>query len=146
MVERVHATPPALGGPHHFALRVGDLPSAERFYCEVLGLRVVRRWPWNDGRAGERSLWLSLGEGPEFLALEACEGAVLPRPFRDQTPGFHLFALRIRREDRAAWEARLGALVVHRSRFTLYVQDPEGNRVGLSHHPLASLPAVGSGG
>ena len=31
--------------------------------------------------------------------------------------------------------AERGVAVVHRTRFTLYVQDPEGNRVGLSHHP-----------
>jgi len=128
---------PELLGPHHLALRVRDLPAAERFYCELLGLAILRRWPWDDGRAGERSLWLSLGPGPgrEFLALEACEGPADPRPFRDPRPGLHLFALRIRRQDRAAWEARLGSLIVHRSAFTLYVQDPEGNRVGLSHYP-----------
>jgi hypothetical protein len=36
------------------------------------------------------------------------------------------------------WEERLhagGVEVVHRTRWTLYVRDPEGNRVGLSHHP-----------
>lgn len=120
---------------HHLAIQVRDLARAERFYVDVLGLRVLRRWPWDDGRAGERSLWLSLGDEASFLALESCEGEPPPRPFRDPLPGLHLFALRIGKQDRAAWEQRLGAAIVHRTRFTLYLQDPEGNRVGLSHHP-----------
>ena len=127
--------PAQVHGAHHLAVQVADLPRAERFYTEVLGLAVVRRWPWPDGRAGERSIWLSLGEGAQFLALEACEGKAEPRPFHDPRAGLHLFALGIERADRPAWEQRLGAQIVHRSRFTLYVQDPEGNRVGLSHFP-----------
>jgi hypothetical protein len=38
-------------------------------------------------------------------------------------------------------EARLasaGVEVVERSRWTLYLRDPEGNRIGLSHHPEAA--------
>lgn len=124
---------------HHLAIRVHDLARAERFYTGVLGLAVERRWPWpaeENGRAGERALWLSLTAG--FLALEACEGEQPAPPFRDAAPGLHLLALRIAAADRAAWEARFaahGVPVVHRSRWTLYVQDPEGNRIGLSHHP-----------
>jgi glyoxylase I family protein len=125
-------------GVHHLAVQVRDLQAAERFYCGVLGLLVSRRWPWPDGRQGERSLWVALGAAGSFLALEACEGAPEPRPFADPRPGLHLVALAIERGDRALWEARLAAAgvpVVHRSRYTLYVQDPEGNRVGLSHFP-----------
>jgi hypothetical protein len=47
-------------------------------------------------------------------------------------------ALRIAPGERGAWERRLqaaGVPVVDRSRWTLYLQDPEGNRIGLSHHP-----------
>lgn len=131
---------PRASGTHHLAVQVRDLPAAERFWCGVLGLRVQQRWPWPDGRPGERSLWLALGadERAGFLALEACDGAREPQQFRDGRPGLHLFALRIEARDRPVWEARLadhGVAVVHRSAFTLYVQDPEGNRVGLSHHP-----------
>src|SRR5688572_20727804 len=57
--------PPA--AVHHLALLVDDLPAAERFYRDVLGLPVLRRWPDADG--GERSVWLDLGGGA-FLALE----------------------------------------------------------------------------
>jgi catechol 2,3-dioxygenase-like lactoylglutathione lyase family enzyme len=129
-------TPPS--GFHHLAIQVRDLPGAERFYCGVLGLPVLRRWPWPDGRPGERSIWAALGADGSFLALEACEGGRDPQQFRDGRPGLHLLALRIERAEREAWEQRLaaaGAPVVHRSAYTLYVLDPEGNRVGLSHHP-----------
>lgn len=137
-------SPPRVHGHHHLAIQVKDLPRAERFYADVLGLPVRRRWPWEDGRAGERSLWLSVGRaGPgapddEFLALEACDADRPPTPFRDPHGGLHLLALRIAAADRSAWEERLAALgveIVHRTRWTLYVRDPEGNRIGLSHHP-----------
>ena len=148
-------------GFHHLAIQVRDLARAEKFYSGVLGLTVVRRWPWpaeEAGRTGERALWLSLAPPPHagssqgaptgtlpdallaagFLALEACDGEVAAAPFREDSPGLHLLALRIAGNERAAWEEALkakGVPVVHRSRWTLYLQDPEGNRVGLSHHP-----------
>ncbi len=156
---------------HHLAIQVRDLARAERFYAGVLGLTVVRRWPWpaeEQGRTGERALWLALdpprsspppGSAPAhasgapgtlpdaladaplpagFLALEACDGDVSAQPFKDAAPGLHLLALRIAASERTSWEEVLtahGVPVVHRSRWTLYVEDPEGNRIGLSHHP-----------
>lgn len=139
------------GAFHHLAIQVRELAGAERFYCGVLGLPVLRRWEWSAeqraaGRTGERSLWLGLGAsgdgagGGGFLALEACAGAPLQAAFRDEQPGLFLVALRIEEEARAAWEERLrqfGVPVVHRTAYTLYVRDPEGNRVGLSHWPAA---------
>jgi catechol 2,3-dioxygenase-like lactoylglutathione lyase family enzyme len=129
--------PAAVHGHHHLAIQVKDLRAAERFYVEVLGLKVVKRWP-NEGGQGERSLWLSVGAGEEFLALEACDVDRLPMPFRDPHGGLHLLALRILASDREEWERKFAALgieVVHRTRWTLYVRDPEGNRLGLSHFP-----------
>lgn len=131
---------PRVHGHHHLAVQVKDLPRAERFYTEVLGLTVLRRWPWDDGRPGERSLWISVGSSSaaEFIALEACDAEAPPRPFRDPHGGLHLLALRIAAGDRPAWERRLlehGVEIVHRTRWTLYLRDPEGNRLGLSHYP-----------
>ena len=125
-------------GFHHLAIQVKDLEAAERFYVDVLGLTVVRRWPFEDGRPGERSVWLSVGAGEEFLALEACDAERPATPFRDPHGGLHLAALRIQVSERRAWEQRLkrcGVEIVHATRWTLYVRDPEGNRVGLSHFP-----------
>ena len=126
-------------GFHHLAIQVRDLPAAERFYCGLLGLPVMKRWPWPDGRPGERSIWVALGAEGSFLALEATEGWREPQAFRDSRPGLHLIALRIERAQREAWQRKLagqGVPLVHATRFTLYFLDPEGNRVGLSHHPV----------
>jgi catechol 2,3-dioxygenase-like lactoylglutathione lyase family enzyme len=124
--------PPAL---HHLALQCADLAACERFYVEVLGLPVVRRWPAEGG--GDRSVWLGLG-GDAFLALERAGAPPRGAPWQDPAAGLHLVALRIAAGERAAWEARLAAAgvpVVHRTGWTLYLRDPEGNRIGLSHHP-----------
>ena len=128
-------------GHHHLAIQVKDLRAAERFYVEVLGLPVLRRWPYDDGRPGERSVWLGVGAGEEFLALEACDADRPATPFRDPHGGLHLLSLRITVGERPQWEKRLldrGVEIVHRSRWTLYVRDPEGNRIGLSHYPHES--------
>jgi catechol 2,3-dioxygenase-like lactoylglutathione lyase family enzyme len=131
---------PEVYGYHHLAIQVKDLRRAERFYVDVLGLRVARRWLREDGVPGERSVWLSVGSplGDEFIALEACEAERPPTPFRDPHGGLHLLALRIQPGERHAWERRLeelGVEIVHRTRWTLYLRDPEGNRIGLSHYP-----------
>lgn len=121
---------------HHVAIQCADLDRCERFYRDVLGLLVLRRWPRDEG--GDRSVWLSIGEREEFLALERAEEPPEVRPWRDGKPGLHLVALRIPASERGAWEDRLqaaGVLVVHRTRWTIYFHDPEGNRVGLTHHP-----------
>jgi glyoxylase I family protein len=141
----------SITGAHHLAIKVRDLGLAERFYVGVLGLRVARRWPSASG-AGDRSIWLQLGDDPgagqgadAFLALETLADAPADRaPDADvERPGHHLVAFRIAREHRADWEARLaaaGTVISHRSDYTLYFRDPEGNRLGLSHHPD---PAIG---
>jgi catechol 2,3-dioxygenase-like lactoylglutathione lyase family enzyme len=120
---------------HHVAIQCADLDLCERFYRGVLGLPVLRRWPRDGG--GDRSVWLSVG--PEgFLALERADDRPEVRPWRDGKPGLHLVALHIPASERAAWEARLegaGVRVVHRTRWTVYFHDPEGNRVGLTHYP-----------
>jgi len=134
-------------GVHHAAIQVRDLEAAERFYVGVLGLPVLRRWPSPSG--GERSLWVgAAATGQAFLALEVVPAAdgqptATEDPARSGRPGHHLLALRIARSERAAWEGRLtaaGVPITGRSDFTLYVCDPEGNRLGLSHFPDAVEP------
>jgi catechol-2,3-dioxygenase len=120
------------GGVHHIAVLVRDLPVMETFYREVLGLPVLRR-------DGQRSVWLDLGGGA-FVALETSPAAAAaPATDRDgERPGLHLVALRIARDEREAWARRFaeaGVDVYRRTAFTLYVRDPEGNRIGVSHFP-----------
>src|SRR5262249_35409857 len=83
-----------------------------------------------------RSIWLTVPGG--FLALERVDAIPDVTPFRHSRPGWHLVALRIERSARESVEAELlrhGVRIEHQTRWTLYVRDPEGNRVGLSHHP-----------
>ena len=119
----------------HVAIAVRDLPACEAFYTSVLGLPVERRWPLIQG--GDRSVWLDLGGGA-FLALERADSLPAgPRP-PGPTQGYVLLALTIGVADRPAWEESLAAAgvpIVRRTPYTLYVEDPEGNRVGLSHWP-----------
>jgi catechol 2,3-dioxygenase-like lactoylglutathione lyase family enzyme len=136
---------PQLLGFHHVAVQTRDLPSAERFYAGTLGLPVLTRWPEPDGSL--RSVWLDTGSGA-FLALEKASPNARPagsaRPFKDGHAGWHLVALRVAASERAAWREHLSAAgvpVEFESRWTLYVRDPDGNRVALSHHPDDAPPA-----
>jgi catechol-2,3-dioxygenase len=118
---------------HHVAIKVVDLPRAEFFYCDLLGLPVLRRWSTPDG--SDRSLWLDLGGGA-FLALERADAGSEPKA--EVAAGMHLLALKIDRADRATWLGKLAAAncpIYQQTDYTLYVRDPEGNRVGLSHWP-----------
>lgn len=121
---------------HHVALRCQDLTRCERFYQGVLGLDVLRRWPAQGG--GDRSVWLELDGGRSFLALErADEGASADAPevhFR----GWYVVALSIAKSARPDWEARLaahGVKITRRSAWSLFFEDPEGNRLALTHWP-----------
>ena len=121
---------------HHLALGVHDLDAQSDFYSRILGLQLVQ---WHHDEAGERrSAWLALGEGA-FLALEKVGRAPrLEEAWHDDAPGYFLLALRIDVNERERWEARLrehGIAIHHRTQWTLYFRDPEGNRVALSHHP-----------
>jgi len=140
-------------GFHHHALKVRDLARAEAFYVGILGLEIERRWlyPPDSNRQGVRAVWLRTipGSAEGFLALEQLEGETARDGAssaghgasdggRADLAGHFLFALRIAVADRERWRARLAAAgcpVTHETAFTLYVADPEGNRLGLSHHP-----------
>jgi catechol 2,3-dioxygenase-like lactoylglutathione lyase family enzyme len=123
-----------LAAVHHLAVRAPDLPAAERFYVEVLGLVVRERFAHPDG--SPRSVWVELGGGA-FLAIEATP---LEGPRRgDEHPGWHCVALAIDAGDREAWRQRLidaGHPIERETEFTLYVRDPAGALLGLSHYPL----------
>jgi catechol 2,3-dioxygenase-like lactoylglutathione lyase family enzyme len=128
---------------HHLAVLVRDLPRAEAFYGGVLGLPVDRRW--TDDHGAPRSVWLTLGGGA-FLAIELARG---PDPRPADASGWHCVALAIRVEEREPMRRRLaeaGFPVERESAFTLYVRDPEGNLLGLSHYPNEFSPPERSGG
>lgn len=121
-------------GFHHVAIQVHDVEAAARFYEQALRLEPMARHFTPQGAL--RSVWLRLADG--FLALEKTSSAAAPERFRDPRPGLLVLALRISRDDRDGWLAHLaelGIAVQHQSRWTVYFQDLEGNRLALSHHP-----------
>jgi catechol 2,3-dioxygenase-like lactoylglutathione lyase family enzyme len=108
---------------HHVALRTQDVPRLLEFYAGTLGLRVLEH---------EHSVWLEAGDA--IVMLEA------RGPSEPDVPvgSMEMIAFAISPEERAALARRLP--VESETRFTIYVRDPDGRRVGLSHYPL-SYPA-----
>jgi catechol 2,3-dioxygenase-like lactoylglutathione lyase family enzyme len=143
------AVPPiAPFGVHHVAVQCRDLAAMVRFYERVLRLRIERRWPRDPAlpHGPDRSVWLRTGT--TVVALEACDGMPQPPPWRSDAPGLHLLAFEIPWQNRAVWRDHLrhcGVALVFESPWTLYVCDPEGNRIGLSHFPYGEDGAVAQG-
>jgi glyoxylase I family protein len=120
---------------HHVAIQVHDLAVVTDFYARVLGLAVL-------GRPREGAVWLALGDGAVLMLEQGAEPPIAA-PFRIDRAGLHLLALVIAPEERGAWESRFateGVEVVARTEYTLYVRDPEGNRVGLSTLDVTRFP------
>lgn len=124
----------ALSAVHHIAVQVRDLTVARGFYEGVLGLLVVRELP--------HAVWVQCGQ--TVVMLERCTGQ--PRrdvaDWKSERLGPHLIAFTIDVAEREAWRSKLsmaGFPVVHESDFTVYVRDPDGTRVGLSHYPTKRL-------
>jgi glyoxylase I family protein len=110
-------------GFHHVAVFAHDVEAAAAFYREVLSLPEQARHAHADGSL--RSVWVGV-PGGGFLAVEHGE------------PKGGVVVLRIARSERAAWLQRFeraGVGIEKQSRWTVYVRDPAGNAVGLSHHP-----------
>ena len=132
------AVPPiAPFGVHHLVLQCRDLPAMVAFYERALRLKIERRWPASEPGV-DRSVWLRAGT--TVLALEQCAGQPEPPPWQSDRAGLHLLALEIPWQNRAVWLEHLahcGVEVVFQSAWTIYVRDPEGNRVGLSHFPFS---------
>jgi catechol 2,3-dioxygenase-like lactoylglutathione lyase family enzyme len=112
-----------MDGIHHIALRVNDCEVSARFYERAFGLREVRRI---DQEGQIRAVWLRVGDA--VLMLErSLRGAGSP-----EGSGH---AIVFSTEDLAASEKRLldsDIKVVDRTASTLYVEDPDGHRAGVS--------------
>jgi catechol 2,3-dioxygenase-like lactoylglutathione lyase family enzyme len=108
---------------HHIAFRTLDLGRLEKFYVETLGL-VVK------ARHDDRSLWLEIGEATLMLEHADEDEPKIP-------PGsMEFLAFTIFGQEKKAWRARLdqaGVVIEHETDFTMYVRDPDGRRIGLSH-------------
>ena len=123
-----------LNALHHVAVKAWDVEALSGFYQKVLGLAFERQF---DDRFGVRSVWLRLGN-IRLMVERSEEGGVTNRSFDADPTGFHLLAFEIESSEREAWRTHLlanGCPVVDETEHTLYFQDPESNRFGLSSWP-----------
>jgi glyoxylase I family protein len=124
--------PVSVLGLHHLALKARDPAGLAEFYASTFELTELKR---HQDELGLRSVWLQLGEG--ILMIERADTPG-PPPTDADPPGLHLLSLRIGADQHQTWRVRLGTLgipIVRSSPYTLYLVDPEGNRLGLSSWP-----------
>jgi catechol 2,3-dioxygenase-like lactoylglutathione lyase family enzyme len=118
---------------HHLALGARDVERVAAFYRDLLGLPEASRHHESGGQL--RSVWLDLG-GPILMIEHIDEPA---RPALGSGAGLFLLALAAEPTERDALERSLAASgfpVEARTGHTIYVRDPEGNRVAISSYPL----------
>ena len=124
-------------GFHHVAVQVHDVAKVAAFYVELLGLLELQRFHRDDGSL--RSIWVSTSTQPGqhgFIAIEGADPTTTAGAL-----GYSMVALRIEASQRKAIVAELaqrGLKPERESAWTMYLRDPEGNLVGLSHHPDAA--------
>lgn len=119
---------------HHLALGARDVASLAEFYRQAFDLCEQARHHFPDGTL--RSVWLDLG-GP-LLMIEASQAGA--RVVEGIGSGLFLVAFEVPVVQRERVEARLaelGGVLEERGHYTSYARDPEGNRVAISHYPVA---------
>lgn len=121
-------------GFHHAAIEARDVEKVAAFFRDVLGLPEVTRHHRPDGTL--RSIWLAAATdappGAPFIAVEATAHGM------PAGAGWFMVALAISAHERAAIHRTLvdrGVPIEKETRWTIFVRDPEGNLVGLSHYP-----------
>ena len=119
---------------HHLAVKTRNLIKSEVFYAQMLGLPLLKR---HDDARGPRSIWLGLGNTGAFLAVERADDLEAPTRL-DDAAGWHCIALTMEVSARADWVAKLEAAghpIFHQTPYSIYVRDPDGAVVALSHYP-----------
>ncbi|MCB9650425.1 MAG: VOC family protein [Deltaproteobacteria bacterium] len=116
---------------HHLAVKARDVERVAAFYRDALGLPELRR---HQDPSGLRAIWLDAAGVILMVERAGAPGA----PQDGDPPGLHLVAFQIPAQAHPEWRARLdaaGVEITSTSDYTLYLRDPEGNRVGLSSYP-----------
>jgi catechol-2,3-dioxygenase len=130
-----HEKRTAVRGLGEIALRVNDLDKVQKFYEEIIGLSLMKRFP--------NAAFLRIADG------YAGHSQVLALFDRSQTPGYKGIEARTSTIDHIAFEISLADFETEVKRFeglglavetaehtwvhwrSLYVNDPEGNQVEL---------------
>ena len=130
-----------IGALHHIAIKAWDVNALSSFYRDALGLELEREF---EDAYGLRSVWLTFGSA-RLMIERSEEGGVTNRFFDSDPTGIHIFVFTIEPEKREFWREKLethGCPVVHETDNTLYFQDPESNRFGLSSWPAPDHSTV----
>ena len=114
-------------GIHHLALRVSDCIASARFYAEAFGLREVQRV---EDRGEVRAIWLR-AEDIILMLERAIRGSG-----RADGSGHVLIFATSDVEASARRLQELGIPITDRTTHTLYVEDPDGHRAGVSGFPF----------
>ena len=124
-----------IAGVHHLAIVANDVERLAQFYETIFGF--TRR---PDPAIATGSVWLQIPGGP-ILMIEARTAEhqhnAAPAEFADKLPGYHLLAFSIHASARDDWRAHLhnaGVTIETESAYSMYVRDPEGNRLALSFY------------
>jgi glyoxylase I family protein len=109
---------------HHLALKVQDVETCAKFYQDILKLKLIKE------QAKEEQLYSKWFDcDGSILMIEREEGLAANNGF--------VITLEIELKDRPSWIEWLhqsGVEIKHQTEHTLYFQDPEGNRLALSHY------------
>lgn len=118
---------------HHLALKTNSPEKLAHFYEHFFGLTDKQIF---SDENGIRSVWYTLGK--TILMIERCQQSSSKVSFESDSPGLHLLALSITKQERNSWKEKLdkaGIKIERESQFSLYFCDPDGNRLALSHYP-----------
>ena len=121
-------------GLHHLALGARDVEALAQFYQSLFGLPHLKT---HHNAQGEiRSIWLDLAPG--ILMIEKSEHEFAPLPPMTLGKGPFLIAFAIQENNRDTFLsdlAKRGLKLEGQTNHTLYLRDPEYNRVAVSWHP-----------
>ncbi len=140
---------------HHIAIKTFHLETLGSFYQGLLGQAPQKTYFYDNGR--QRSLWFDLNgvvlmledinqeskdtrndAGSSIQKTESGFSSIFKEQSRSIPPGFYMIALGVNSDEWRVWIDRLKAkeITIHeRSKFSVYFNDSDGNRLALSSYP-----------
>lgn len=119
---------------HHIAIKTQNLENLNQFYKKVFNFKEDQRWYDDNGKI--RSIWLNMHSS--LLMLEQAQSNPNQTKSDSKYGGWHLLSFDIKLDERVNWKNKLNELGIslkQESSYSLFFEDPEGNRLALSHYP-----------